>query len=498
MKKKLFRMLLIGMMSLMLAACGQDDRRSHSDRDREEVVEEENDEEENDEEEVEEANEKETDTAEVSEEEPEVITKEYALHGLYGTFHDGVAWAYVIDEEETKKWVLVNTDMQVVYEAPEEAKNIVAINDDFVACGRSVFLTEQGFMVIGTDGNVLYEYQDEWEKETLCVTEDGIIFFQKHISDMTQDAYFLCVLDEQFQTVAEIEIQENSYYIESQYYGEYDEQQCGGYIEKITDGIYLVASYEFSYVVDYIVDVRDGIILESGLVAWFRNAHEGIGLAYYEYLGDVYSTYVVQDATMLDYANLFEENISLLTGIADSSNNEIGTCDFGTNGNNVIVFEGDYDGDLRNNRMLHPYELSMPDFGVPVTSLISSQNGAYTGIQLRGVDGNDYYTVIDGSGQQLYEPVKTLYYGAGIIINGYTFIPGYGEGITRDGQPFTLGDGTDLSGITEEYAFIMPVSSGFGSLFISEGYISAISESSDYTAVYRLDGTAVTTVTAVE
>ncbi|MGN0346356.1 MAG: hypothetical protein ACI4DU_03630 [Lachnospiraceae bacterium] len=509
MKKKLFRMLLIGLMSMLLVACGQDDRRSHSDRDQEEVVEEENDVEENDEEEteekkeVEEANEKEANTVEVSEEEPEVITKEYALHGLYGTFHDGVAWAYVIDEEETKKWVLVNTDMQVVYEAPEEAKSIVAIKDDFVANGRSVLLTGQGFMVIGTDGTVLYEYQDEMQKDTLCVAEDGNILFQKHISNMTQDAYFLCVLDEQFQTVTEIEIGERHTF-DSPYYGEYDEQYCGGYIEKITDGLYLVANCDnYKFWVNYIVDVRNDVYLTGGNVSWFRNSNGNIGLLVMTRNEQI----IVEDAVSLDYANIMAEGKTLNDSITDSGiHNPISEMgSLYAEVRELFVFEGFYDNesygvDTRIDRMIHPYELVLPDFGVPVTRLIPSRNGDYTGIQLRGVDNNFYYTVIDSSGQQLYEPLEPLHVEieSGIIVDGYIFIPGYGEGITRDGQTFTIGDGTDLSGITEDYAYIMRVYNGYGGLFISEGYISTITERSDCTAVYRLDGTAVTTVTAVE
>lgn len=491
MKKKLFRMLLIGMMSLMLAACGQDNSRNQSDSDREEVMEEKNDEEEAEEEkkEVEEVIKEE----EVVEEEPEVITKEYALHGLYGTFHDGVCWAYVIDEEETKKWVLVNTDMQVMYEAPEEAKNIVAINDDFIANGRSVFLTNQGFMVIGTDGTILYEYQDEMEKDTLCVAADGNIMFQKHISNMTQDAYFLCVMDEQFQIFTEIELVERNAF-DSPYYGEYDEQYCGGYVEKITDGLYLVANFDnYNFWINYIIDVKNGIIpMGRGAVVWFKNGQDGIGLATYYDERDNHLVYAISDASVLE----FGEGDTIHDAILDSSVKESGKC--GTYANGVYIFDGDYDSNFSINRMTHPYELTMPDFGVRVTDLIPSQNGSCTGIKLLGEDNEFYYTVLDGSGQQLYEPVKALHDDIGIIINGYIFIPGYGEGITRDGQTFTIGDGTDLSGITEDYAYIMRAYYGYGDLFISEGYISAISESSDQTAVYRLDGTAVTTVTAVE
>ena len=143
--KKLYKIFLIGTMSLMLAACGNDEANATK-------AVEENSVEENVEKSVAEESVAEESAAEESTVVEEKNTTEYQLTQMDTGFYGGIAWATVSDDAGTKH-VLINKELQVIYELPEgmEAGDIfdgkaVVIHSDQSA--------DPGFMILGADGSV--------------------------------------------------------------------------------------------------------------------------------------------------------------------------------------------------------------------------------------------------------------------------------------------------------------------------------------------------------
>lgn len=151
--------------------------------------------------------------------------------------------------------------------------------------------------------------------------------------------------------------------------------------------------------------------------------------------------------------------------------------------------------------------IALPDFGAEVTNFRLSNDGEYVALQLRGADGNMYYTVIGNDGQKLYDPVTVAqidgqgynnmnflcWCGDWGVCDGYILYEG-GAGITTDGKIFQWGDGTALPGIGEDsflHFLSLHGSSNTHEITLSGGYVVCNSK------LYQLDGTEVTTVTAV-
>ena len=87
--------------------------------------------------------------------------------------------------------------------------------------------------------------------------------------------------------------------------------------------------------------------------------------------------------------------------------------------------------------------------------------------------------------------LKKLYW-RNCVCDGYIFTDD-GTGLTPDGKEFQLGDGTVLSGIGENSTANTQSTSMQGNNFLlSDGYIVCQGK------LYQLDGTEVTTVTAVK
>ena len=203
--KKLYKIFLIGTMSLMLAACGNDEANATK------AVEEGNG--------VEETVEKsvtEESVAEPATEESTVVeeknTTEYQLTQMDTGFYGGIAWATVSGDTGTKH-VLINKELQVVYELPEgmetgdifDGKAIVIHSDQSA---------NPGFMILGADGSMLYECSDNLTGESypgynVNFTRDGSTIYERKESGLTANTAYACILNDKFETVAQIEIPED-------------------------------------------------------------------------------------------------------------------------------------------------------------------------------------------------------------------------------------------------------------------------------------------------
>lgn len=151
MRKKLLTATLTILMVFSLAACGGD-KKGSDEADVTKTVEEET----NVEKTVEEPVAEESVIEEPAVE--ETNTTEYQLTQMDSGFYGGIAWATVSGDAGTKH-VLINKELQVVYEVPDGMER----GDIFG--GKAVVLpsdqtSNPGFMIIGSDGTVLYECTD--------------------------------------------------------------------------------------------------------------------------------------------------------------------------------------------------------------------------------------------------------------------------------------------------------------------------------------------------
>ena len=184
-RKKLLTATLTILMVFSLAACGGNQKGS-DEADVTKTVEEETSVEKTVEEPV---------TEESVIEEPaveETNTTEYQLTQMDSGFYGGIAWATVSGDAGTKH-VLINKELQVVYEVPDGME----IGDIFG--GKAVVLpsdqtSNPGFMIIGSDGTVLYECTDNLGGSpdsftgypyNINFTRDGCTIYEKNESGMT-------------------------------------------------------------------------------------------------------------------------------------------------------------------------------------------------------------------------------------------------------------------------------------------------------------------------
>ncbi len=208
MKKKLLTVILTILMVLSLVACGGDKKGS-------------------DEVNVTKASEGETSveetvekpvTEELTTEESTVVeetnTIEYQLTQMDTGFYGGIAWATIYGDAGSKH-VLINKELQVVYELPEGMET-GDIFDGKAVVIRSDQTADPGFMILGADGNVLYECADNLggtsdtnytgHPYNVSFTQDGSTIYEKNESGLTGNKVTACVLNDTFDTIAEIEI----------------------------------------------------------------------------------------------------------------------------------------------------------------------------------------------------------------------------------------------------------------------------------------------------
>ena len=495
MRKKLLTATLTILMVFSLAACGGNQKGS-DEADVTKTVEEETSVEKTVEEPV---------TEESVIEEPaveETNTTEYQLTQMDSGFYGGIAWATVSGDAGTKH-VLINKELQVVYEVPDGME----IGDIFG--GKAVVLpsdqtSNPGFMIIGSDGTVLYECTDNLGGSpdsftgypyNINFTRDGCTIYEKNESGMTGNKVTACILNDKFDTVAEIEISSKDFeqgigsawvmvprvyvYLSEGVYGSY---AC--YNEHVNQA-YSLLNVKEQTAVEIICQFSSPLTIDQDM-------DRCAGLRAQDGYKDNYESWVAVNGEAIDYSGVTDRNILIDLVKANGKTYTVGGL--GTqacfNHGYIMYNEADYGTNIDN---IEGFVL--PDFGVPINNFRLSNDGKYAALGFQGADGNYYGTVISSEGQKMYEPVVTgQLEWRNCVCDGYIFKDD-GTGLTPDGKEFQLGDGTVLSGIGENSTAYTPYTSEqgnrVGDFLLSDGYIVCEGK------LYRLDGTEVTTVTAV-
>lgn len=504
MRKKLLTVTLTIFMALSLAACGSDKKDSDETEVIETTAEETNVEESVGETSVEETEEEHA-TEEVATEGEN--TTEYQLTQMNSGFYGGIAWATVADDTGAKK-VLINKDLQIVYELPE------GMETGDIFDGRAVVIhsdqaSNPGFMILGADGTVLYECSDHLTGDArlsgynVNFTRDGAAIYERKESGLTANTAYACVLNNQFETVAQIDI---SYW--GDYSSEIDSRRVYYYL---SDGVYgggVDDSLGFEGRIMFILNANEHNMVmneeayQYGICSYFTDMDRCVGLL------SSGVPMVAVNAEDIDYSRITD--MEMLKDLIAGSGRAYAYASsyyqiYNSTGEEEkhIAFNHDIIGfTVQETTGIENIEgVVIPDLGARITSFKLSNDGKYVALELRGADENYYYTVISSDGQKLYEPVMVdqlsisdySWYDAWGVCDGY-IMGQSGNGITPDGKVFQLGDGTALSDIGENSLlyYIDTVSTNRKGFFmISDGYIVCKSK------LYRSDGTEVTTVTAV-
>lgn len=485
MMKKLYKIFLIGTMSLMLVACGNnktnDDAISVEEETEEEFV-----------------------TGEVAVEE-ETKKTEYQLTQMNSGFYGGIAWATITGDTGAKK-VLINNDLQVVYELPEgmETGDIfggkaVVINSDQAS--------NPGFMILGADGTVLYECADNltgnsfYHYYNVNFTRDGSTIYEKKESGLTANTAYTCILNDKFETVAQIEIPDYSEYGDTidkwRFYLYLSDGVYCCYDDTSQPGIGGGARYSdclgnnVGHQVWFILNAKENNTValerENVYIVQDMDGHAGFQL-FNEYNGNDESWTAI-NAEDLDYSGITDaetlRNLAAVNGKMYQYRSGAGGVNYTFNHGFIAYTEKEQYGGIENIE-----GVVLPDFGAEIKSFRLSNDGKYIALQFEGADGKYYYTVIGSDGQKLYEPVTADRFEFWGVCDRY-IMDVDGNGITPDGTVFQLGDGTALSGIGENSLVGFSSSSGSREYILSNGYVVWKSK------LYQLDGTEITTVTAV-
>lgn len=507
MRKKLLAIALTVFMSFSLVACGND-------KTAEDAIS------------VEEEDTAKEETKVVMEEETaieetaieEANTVEYQVTQMNSGFYGGIAWATVADttvaDSTGAKTVLINKDLQIVYELPEE----MVIGDIFA--GKAAVInadqeTNPGFIVLGADGTVLYECSDTLAGDSypgynVNFTNDGCTIYDKKESGLTANAAYACVLNEKFEKVAEIEIPDHR---------SVDGQRFYSYM---SDGVY-GCTYDDANIprgtaMIFLLNTKGNNIVEIAAKANCDTAYycdmdrcAGIQIFSVENMG-----WMTINPKDIDYSKVTDTEtlVNLITANGMITANSmmkqfvfedglLQNISYDCVGTTFTFCHNLIDLTVQDGGIVSIEGFVLPDFGAKIEALRLSNDGQYAALQLEGADGNKYYTVITADGQKLYEPVASeqLSYfkdssstgnGKWCVCDGY--IMGIkGNGITPDGTVFQLGDGTDLSGIGENS--IVSIKDNDGNkehIVVSDGYIVCQSK------LYQTNGTQVTTVTAAK
>lgn len=508
MKKKLLTATLTFLMVLGLAACGGDKK------DAEETAAMKTVEETSAEKTVEATATEASATVETTVVEEENMT-EYSLTQMNTGFSGGIAWATISSEAGTKQ-VLINKELQVVYELPEgmEAGDIF---DGKAVVVHSDQTDNPGFMILGTDGTVLYECSDTLVGESypgynVNFTRDGSTIYERKESGLTANTAYACILNDKFEMAAQIEISEDC--------GRVDEQR---FYYCLSDGVYGSSQLNHDNINmgQLILNANENNTINinnsigNQLVFIVHDMDRCAGLELYDY-GSKKLTVV--NAEDLDYSEVTDratlENLAAVNGKmynADFYQME-GSLDFYyyeiPEEETAIIFNhGFMDYTVQNDGIKGIEGIALPELGAEVTNFRLSNDGKYVALQLKGADGNMYYTVIGNDGQKLYDPVTVAqidgqgynkmdflcWCGDWGVCDGYILYEG-SVGITSDGKIFQWGDGTALPGIGEDsflHFLSLHGSSNTHEIILSSGYVVCNSK------LYSTDGTEVTTVTAV-
>lgn len=384
--------------------------------------------------------------------EEEKIVKEYTLDKMLTGFSGGIAWAKVHDDSGMIMEVLLNQDLQIVYEKP----------DDMVIGrlygGRAILTYQNGeemnFIVLDANGEKVFEATGF--DGTPSFASDGSLVYVTRESDISTNKLYVNVINANYEQVCKIET-DNGIYLEDWYY--------------VADGVY-ANSYG-------ILNVNQNTYLNCGSAKGL--CFDGDGCVFFD------DGYFYINADLIDWNSITSEdaleNIIRTNGQDFYSGRYIG--------NHTIYYNKDA---LFEGRNFPDYILKSEDLGCAF-----SENGNMA-LTVRGADGKDYVVVCDSTGNPLYEPAEVDFHGdsSKILFCQNYIILSDGTVVTPDGSKCQLGDGTALSGLDKECVASLDVYEKYGitrsdDLSLSNGYITNYQGK-----LYSIDGTQITTVTKVE
>ena len=382
--------------------------------------------------------------------EEEKIGKEYTLDYMLTGFSGGIAWATVQDDSGESMDVLLNQDLQIVYEKPDDMEM------EYLYGGRTILRYQKGeeesFIVLDANGEKVFEVTGF--EGTISLTSDGSLVYMTRESDISANKQYLNVINANYEQVCKIETDNIDDYHEWHY---------------VADGVYARHSellnvnqntYFYCPSIDDIFFDGDGCVF---LV-----------------VGDLY-----MNADLLDWNSITSddalENVVKTNGQIFYSEQIIG---------NHTVYSKDT---LLEGRNFPDYILNSEYY----FGCIFSENGNMA-LSVRGADGKYYVVVCDSTGNPLYEPVEVDYFSGSEMLFCRNYIILQDDTVvTPDGSKCQLGDGTALSGLDKECVASLYVDEIQGRitpdyLCLSNGYITSWGE------LYSIDGTQITTVTKVE
>ena len=381
--------------------------------------------------------------------EEEKIVKEYTLDQMLTGFSGGIAWARVKDDSGKSMDVLLNQELQIVYEKPDD----MMIGQMY---GGRAILTyrmdeEKSFIVLDSNGEKVYEATGF--EGTPSLISDGSLVYLTRESDISANKQYVNVINANYEQVCKIETGDRAGTGEWYY---------------VTDGVY-TEHYG-------LLNVNQNTYFKSSWDLYF----DGDGCAFFA------DRYLYTNADLLDWNSITSE---------DALNNMIQTNgqrfeSFPYFGNHIL-----YTWDsLLEGRNFPDYILNDTSFGCAF-----SENGnmAFT---VYGADSKGYVVVCDSNGNPLYEPVELGSFSRplNILFCQNYIITSDGTVVTPDGSKCRLGDGTALSGLDKECVARAYLDEIYGhttsEVSLSNGYIYLMYPSE----LYSIDGTQITTVTKVE
>ena len=283
-----------------------------------------------------------------------------------GKFQNGLAWCTYTENGD--KWLaVINEDFKIIYKTLIDNR---MASDDYMEDGYAYYGLFDGennweYVIIDKEGNELYRTKNtEDTKYSICGHGDGVFILKKRVENFAENAVYISMIN------ANGEIVFNDQEIESDF------------------------STDFIYYGEGIFRSYDGSIAGIG---GFANSNTGAVFKEYTY-GDEFLTsfddgeaYFRVDGVKGGYA----ANVRWITTVV--------TPDVFASESSFRAWRDALSPDDNKVERFTP-ELSYQD-PIKVTG-IGYGSGGYYPVQLKGADGNAYFTIVDKYGVQQYEPIK--------------------------------------------------------------------------------------------
>lgn len=348
------------------------------------------------------------------------MTKEYTLS--CGTlksqrFYGDVAWTGLEARETGEEAVgLINKRGEIIYINENGESTTPFIN------GLSAVYTDTGFVIVNADGQEVYTCTDE-RMTLLGQADDGTFIIEKHETGFDVNTRTFCILS------SSLELEDTGIELEGIILSD-----INGIIT-IEDGVYLIHTASSISTFFSILNLNRKTYFDSYYDAVSYRGRGDDGKKIYMFVNAC--SYLVP-SSILSEAVTADELIEMIEN-NDSCTSSEGI--FRTWRGGTFYYDGAYH-DVYGNILL-----SMPEFPDGVSyEAVSDFCGGYAVLYLTGVDGGQYVTIIDESGNLQYDPIPCENHWGGLddlaYYGGYIFDDGV---IDPTGEHKNLGD--DLSGL---------------------------------------------------